>query len=1013
MDKGADATITFKTLVDTDGFKKGIAYIESASEGLRKAIDGTSVAIDKMFNHSSAERMTSAVGESAEAAEKTAAAAEKGTAAVEKTVEAAEKAAVATERTAEASENATAAVEGTTAAMMKQQIVIDKYKKKLETHAQIAELEPILEAQKVDLEETVVLIEEYDRKIDMLQDKMSGGASRAKNYPEMAAELDSLKNKSKEASDYAKQLELSLSQIEMPKQPRESVEELNAILAAEEQKMQELKEKQISAADKAAAAAEKATEREVAAAKKATSALEGKADGWDKSSGKTDKAASSVKKVNKNLDQTGSKGTKATKAVKSGMEGLSKSVEKFANRIKRLVVAAFVFNVLRKGLQQFRDYLGLALKDNEAFAKSFGQVKANLKTAIQPIIQWLIPAITKLMEFFAKLSAYIVQFASLMSGKSVKAMQASAKAMDNLGKKTKQTNKELTKSSAAFDTLITMQSNSSSQSSAEEQSGIPGVYSDIAEPSEMTQHIRDMLGLIMTILGAALLALGAILVFTAANIPLGLGLMAVGAVLLAKALGPMWDSLSPDMQKTIDLIMNILIGALLVLGAILLFTGAATAVGLGMLVAGAILLGYKVAQKWGAMSEEMKHALDVVLDILKWGMLILGAIMLFAGLIPLGLGLIIAGIALFAVSEAVKSKILEEDTRKTLERVLDILKWGMLIVGAVLILFGVSAPIGIGLIVAGIALFGVKEAMTKEGSMKDKIHAALEKVLDVLKWGMLIIGVIMLFAGLIPLGLMLIVAGIALFAVKKVVSNDNAAKNTEDTIAKLLLIVGAALVVIGVILLCFGVIPAGLALVVAGVASLAGGAAMKKDEIVKWVKDTVEKVKKIWDWLCAWVAYGWDMAMWGLKTGLISAANFIINGVNKLAEGALKPINLLIDGLNKIPGTDIKRMDFSIQNISMPTAPTKPSFPALASGTVLPGGDPFLAWVNDQPRGQTNIEAPLATIQEAVANVLVDLLPGMGQQDNAYVARIEGNMAGFFRYLNIELEKEKSRASAF
>lgn len=40
--------------------------------------------------------------------------------------------------------------------------------------------------------------------------------------------------------------------------------------------------------------------------------------------------------------------------------------------------------------------------------------------------------------------------------------------------------------------------------------------------------------------------------------------------------------------------------------------------------------------------------------------------------------------------------------------------------------------------------------------------------------------------------------------------------------------------------------------------------------------------------------------------------------------------------------------------------------PALARGSVLPGGKPFLAIVNDQPKGQTNVEAPLQTIVDAV-----------------------------------------------
>lgn len=47
------------------------------------------------------------------------------------------------------------------------------------------------------------------------------------------------------------------------------------------------------------------------------------------------------------------------------------------------------------------------------------------------------------------------------------------------------------------------------------------------------------------------------------------------------------------------------------------------------------------------------------------------------------------------------------------------------------------------------------------------------------------------------------------------------------------------------------------------------------------------------------------------------------------------------------------------------------SLPALAKGAVLPPNKPFMAMVGDQKHG-TNIEAPLSTIQEAVAEVMAD-----------------------------------------
>lgn len=51
-------------------------------------------------------------------------------------------------------------------------------------------------------------------------------------------------------------------------------------------------------------------------------------------------------------------------------------------------------------------------------------------------------------------------------------------------------------------------------------------------------------------------------------------------------------------------------------------------------------------------------------------------------------------------------------------------------------------------------------------------------------------------------------------------------------------------------------------------------------------------------------------------------------------------------------------------------SPVLADVPKLATGAVLRGGNPFLAWVNDQGAGQTNIEAPLSTIEQAVENVM-------------------------------------------
>ena len=47
--------------------------------------------------------------------------------------------------------------------------------------------------------------------------------------------------------------------------------------------------------------------------------------------------------------------------------------------------------------------------------------------------------------------------------------------------------------------------------------------------------------------------------------------------------------------------------------------------------------------------------------------------------------------------------------------------------------------------------------------------------------------------------------------------------------------------------------------------------------------------------------------------------------------------------------------------------------PALASGAVIRGGNPFMAILGDQPTGQTNIETPLPTMVDAFKQAITEM----------------------------------------
>lgn len=123
-------------------------------------------------------------------------------------------------------------------------------------------------------------------------------------------------------------------------------------------------------------------------------------------------------------------------------------------------------------------------------------------------------------------------------------------------------------------------------------------------------------------------------------------------------------------------------------------------------------------------------------------------------------------------------------------------------------------------------------------------------------------------------------------------------------------------------------------------------------------------ISNIWEGIKTVTTNVWN----GIKNAIKTPINAIIGFINGMVSGVVSGMNGMINALNRlsfdvpdwVPLIGGKTFGFNIGNISAP------QIPYLAKGAVFRGGEPFLAVVNDQKRGQTNIEAPLKTIQEAV-----------------------------------------------
>lgn len=186
--------------------------------------------------------------------------------------------------------------------------------------------------------------------------------------------------------------------------------------------------------------------------------------------------------------------------------------------------------------------------------------------------------------------------------------------------------------------------------------------------------VSSVLTTLEVILGGAELALGAILAFTGINIPLGVGLMAIGAATLFSAVALNWSDLSDKTKHVISVIEGIVGTAFLVLGAILTFSGGSLVLGIALLAGGALMLANTISLNWNTVSNTIKRVVSGITAILSGASLVLGALLCLSGAgLGLGLALIAAGLAGSFAAWSLDSNPLTNFIRKVANGVIGII----------------------------------------------------------------------------------------------------------------------------------------------------------------------------------------------------------------------------------------------------------------------------------------------------------------------------------------------------
>lgn len=479
---------------------------------------------------------------------------------------------------------------------------------------------------------------------------------------------------------------------------------------------------------------------------------------------------------------------------------------------------------------------------------------------------------------------------------------------------------------------------------------------------EIKKMLENSLADITVMVSGFALAVGAILVLTGANIPLGLGLMAAGAVGLAATIGLNWNGMSEQLANTLALITGVVGGFMLALGAIMAFSGANVPLGIALMALGAVSLATAAVVNWHSSDQNITDALTTITGILAGASLAVGAMLALTGVnTPLGIALMAIGAVSIASAMALNWNAMEEAISSPLSRISVIVGTAMLALGAILAFSGGSIPLGIALMALGATSIASAVVLNWNG-LSDEVINTVALITGALSVAFLAVGAALAFSGAnIPLGIALMATGAVTMGTAIIPNWNSLSDSVQQKITLITSIVGAALLGVGAILALTGVaLPLGLGLMAVGALALGSAAALNWDTVVNAVKKTVSVITGILSGalivlgtvlLLSGAGVGLGLAVlaaglslsyaaWTLDDNPITRfvrqmANSIIGLVNGVIDAINDMFHIQFDGLTVMGITLIPAFDIRLVNI--------PHIPLFEDGGFVDQGQLFIA----------------------------------------------------------------------
>lgn len=471
---------------------------------------------------------------------------------------------------------------------------------------------------------------------------------------------------------------------------------------------------------------------------------------------KLDGTSGAAKRLSSNLNSVGKNALQSMKKATKGVSQLLKIVLIYGGAFRAVQM---VTNGVSEGLQNISKYNAETAASMSKLSTMSLYLKNSIGAALYPVIVAITPALQKMTNAIVRALNSVNQFIAAWTGedKFIKAKEY----VQEYGETAKKTAAKIKRSFAGIDEITVIgQKDSSSGSNTPDYSKMFETAPISEKVSSVVENIKKNLDNLKYILGGALLVIGAILTFSGANIPIGLGLMAAGAYTLGSAVSEDWNSVSLNVESKMESLLKILAIGAMVIGAILTFSGASVPLGIALMVGGALALATAVTLDWDGLPKKIKIIMTEIGIVVGTLLLVLGTVLAFSGVaLPLGIGLMVAGALSLGTAIALGWDILPTKIKNALSIMFAVISGLLIVIGVVICFSGAGLPLGIALIILGATLLVAAVALNWDW-VKDKVKMVLSALFSIISAAGMVLGVILCLSGVgIPIGLALIKLG--------------------------------------------------------------------------------------------------------------------------------------------------------------------------------------------------------------------------------------------------------------